>query len=158
MAKNNGYDPTDYARQQENIRKAKGNPNKNIHHKKKNSNYGGVQRAPKVSERMDTQRKRRESIFTMTPATWGVFLGLLAAMIVLMILSSTTYQGNRLVSFLSSLVTGATCCVLAYNGYRNRKRGVEATSFQTVLMILLAVLGVLYVAVGVMGLLGVVQL
>lgn len=158
MAKNNGYDPTDFARQQENIRKAKGNPNKNIHQKKKNSNYGGVQRTPKASERMDTQRKRRESIFTMPPATWGVFLGLLAVMIVLMILSSTTYQGNRLVSFLSSLVTGGTCCVLAYNAYRNKKRGVEATSFQTVLMILLAVMGVLYAAVGLMGLLGIVQL
>ena len=30
-----------YTRQQEAIRKAKGNPNKNIHHKKNNSNYGG---------------------------------------------------------------------------------------------------------------------
>ncbi len=40
MAKNNA--PKDaYTRQQEAIRKAKGNPNKNIHHKKNNSNYGG---------------------------------------------------------------------------------------------------------------------
>ena len=40
MAKNNV--PMDsYTRQQEAIRKAKGNPNKNIHHKKNNSNYGG---------------------------------------------------------------------------------------------------------------------
>ena len=27
--------------EEEAIRKAKGNPNKNVHHKKKNSNYGG---------------------------------------------------------------------------------------------------------------------
>ena len=40
MAKNSTpYDP--YRSQQEAIRKAKGNPNKNIHHKKNNSNYGG---------------------------------------------------------------------------------------------------------------------
>ena len=40
MAKNSTpYDP--YRSQQEAIRKAKGDPNKNIHHKKNNSNYGG---------------------------------------------------------------------------------------------------------------------
>ena len=42
MAKNNyRMNVNQYANQEDNIRKAKGNPNKNIHHKKKNSNYGG---------------------------------------------------------------------------------------------------------------------
>jgi hypothetical protein len=155
MAKNSGYDPTDYARQQENIRKARGNPNKNVHRKRKNSNYGGVQQAPKPAERTQTSRRRRkDSIFTMRPIVWAVFLVLLAAMITLMILSSGTYKGNNTVSFLSSLATGGTCCVLAYNGYTNKRKGVEATTFQTVLMVLLGILGVLYVAFGVTGLTG----
>jgi cation transport ATPase len=156
MAKNKGYDPSDFGQRQENIRKAKGNPNKNVHSKKKNSNYKGFPQPAKASERLQEQsrRRRKESIFTMPPAVWAVFFVALAAMIVLMILNSTTYKGNQTVSFLSSLATGATCCVLAYNGYVNKKRGVEATTFQTVLLVLLAVLGVLYVVIGGMGLSG----
>ena len=42
MAKNKAQvNVNHYANQEEAIRKAKGNPNKNVHHKKKNSNYGG---------------------------------------------------------------------------------------------------------------------
>ena len=42
MAKNKDYSQINqYANRQEEIRKAKGNPNKNNHVKKKNSNYGG---------------------------------------------------------------------------------------------------------------------
>ena len=42
MAKNSyKANVNQYANQEEAIRKAKGNPNKNIHSKKKNSNYGG---------------------------------------------------------------------------------------------------------------------
>ena len=43
MAKNNyRMNVNQYANQEDNIRKAKGNPNKNIHHKKKNQEYGGI--------------------------------------------------------------------------------------------------------------------
>ena len=42
MAKNKVYSQVNqYANREEEIRKAKGNPNKNNHSKKKNSNYGG---------------------------------------------------------------------------------------------------------------------
>ena len=42
MAKNNyKMNVNQYSNQAEQIRKAKGNPNKNIHAKKKTSNYGG---------------------------------------------------------------------------------------------------------------------
>ena len=42
MAKNKDYSQINqYANRQEEIRKAKGNPNKNNHAKKKNSNYSG---------------------------------------------------------------------------------------------------------------------
>ena len=57
MAKNNyKMNVNQYANQEEAIRKAKGNPNKNVHHKKKNSNYGGsaagAYMAQKVAEKL----------------------------------------------------------------------------------------------------------
>mgnify|MGYP003183648589 CR=1 FL=1 len=48
MAKNSyKANVNQYANQEEAIRKAKGNPNKNIHSKKKNSNYGGYTTWPR---------------------------------------------------------------------------------------------------------------
>ena len=48
-----------YGNRDEEIRKAKGNPNKNIHAKKKNSNYGGyngaAEKAHKAAEEKLTQ-------------------------------------------------------------------------------------------------------
>ena len=60
MAKNNyKMNVNQYANQEESIRKAKGNPNKNVHHKKKNSNYGGsatgAYMAQKVVEKVNKQ-------------------------------------------------------------------------------------------------------
>jgi len=154
MAKNTGFPTTpDFARQQENIRKAKGNPNKNIHHKKKNSNYGGGDYvAQKASVRMEQQNKKKESIFDMTPAVRIAFFVLLAIMLALVVMGMGSYKGNALVSYLSSLFTGATCALLAGNGYSNKKKGKPATTFQTVLLVVLAGLGLLYLATGVMGL------
>lgn len=88
---------------------------------------------------------------------WVVFLVLLAAMVVLMILTSGAYKGNQTVTGLSMLATGGTCAVLAGNGYQNRRRGVEASTLQTVLMVVLGIMALLYLAVGVLGLVGVVQ-
>ena len=63
MAKNNyKMNVNQYSNQAEQIRKAKGNPNKNIHAKKKNSNYGGYSTsagsymAQKLAERGKQQR------------------------------------------------------------------------------------------------------
>ena len=55
MAKKNNYDP--YRSQQEAIRKAKGNPNKNQHHKKNNSNYGG---RDYLKEKADIKASQKE--------------------------------------------------------------------------------------------------
>ena len=50
-----------YGNRDEEIRKAKGNPNKNIHAKKKNSNYGGyngaAEKAHKAAEKESTLNK-----------------------------------------------------------------------------------------------------
>lgn len=157
MAKTGSYDPSNYAQQQEKIRKARGNPNKNIHHKKKNSNYGGSQQAPKPSERMQSRPRKRETIFTMTPGVRIAFIVLVAAMAVLMILGLSSLKGNSLVSYLSSLATGAACCLLGYTGHTNKKRGKPSTPFQNVLVVVLAGLGVVYLAVGIMSLVGLLQ-
>ena len=53
MAKNSyKANVNQYANQEEAIRKAKGNPNKNIHSKKKNSNYGGYTTGAYMALRM----------------------------------------------------------------------------------------------------------
>ena len=64
MAKNKVYSQINqYANREEEIRKAKGNPNKNVHHKKKNSNYGGYSTsagsymAQKLAERGKQQQR-----------------------------------------------------------------------------------------------------
>ena len=70
MAKNSyKANVNQYANQEEAIRKAKGNPNKNIHSKKKNSNYGGyttgAYMAQKVAEKM-AQVARRKQVLCVT--------------------------------------------------------------------------------------------
>ena len=70
MAKNNyKMNVNQYANQEEAIRKAKGNPNKNVHHKKKNSNYGGsaagAYMAQKVAEKM-ARISRRKQVLCVT--------------------------------------------------------------------------------------------
>ncbi len=64
MAKNKVYSQINqYANREEEIRKAKGNPNKNNHAKKKNSNYGGYSTsagsymAQKLAERGKQQER-----------------------------------------------------------------------------------------------------
>ena len=148
MAKNN-IPTTDYARQQENIRKARGNPNKNIHHKRKNSNYGGVDAtAQKAAGQTPAQRRRRETVFDMTPAGRIVFFALLAVMLVLMAMGmSSAYQGNALVSNGASLSAGVTCCYLAYVGLHNKARKKAATTFQSGLIVVLGIVAVALVYV-----------
>ena len=68
MAKNKVYSQINqYANREEEIRKAKGNPNKNNHAKKKNSNYGGYSTsagsymAQKLAERLGIDLPRPAS-------------------------------------------------------------------------------------------------
>ena len=150
--KYSGYNPADFARQQENIRKAKGNPNKNIHHKKNGSNYGGVDYvAKKQAERQARFERKRESIFDMSRTQGIVFAVLLALAVVGVILSNTVFKGTDTAKFLPSVAMGLPCCALAYIGFTNRNK--KRTPFQTVLLFLLAACG-LYALVGLLGLFG----
>ena len=57
MAKNKVYSQVNqYANREEEIRKAKGNPNKNNHSKKKNSNYGGYSAGSYMAQKIYTKR------------------------------------------------------------------------------------------------------
>ena len=137
-----------YADKQAEIRKAKGNPNKNIHAKKKNSNYGGTYSpghymADKLSEKVAKQERVKLPKELKTVMTVVV-----VALIVLLILRMTVFKDNMAVTYATTLLLGLTCGGLYYirKHYHKDKSGLY-----TVLQILLLVFGVLYTVMGVMG-------
>ncbi len=157
MAKNKykGYNPADFTQQQENIRKARGNPNKNIHHKKNGSNYGGYAIAEKKkAERAAPPERKRETIFEMNRTQWIIFAVLMAAAVVGVILSNTALKGTSVALYLPAVLMGLPCIFLAYVGFSHRDR--KRTTFQTILLVLLALCG-LYALFGLMGMLGLLQ-
>ena len=107
MAKKNNYDP--YRSQQEAIRKAKGNPNKNQHHKKNNSNYGG---RDYLKEKADIKASQKERERVKLPLWLKICLGLLFALLLTsLILRLTVYKEtpSPLLDSVSSLLLGLTC-------------------------------------------------
>ena len=72
MAKNKAYSQINqYANREEEIRKAKGNPNKNNHSKKKNSNYGGYTGSGAgayMAQKLVERGKQQERV--KLPARW----------------------------------------------------------------------------------------
>jgi len=149
---------SDYAQQQENIRKAKGNPNKNVHRKKNGSNYGGADYvAQRQAQKQEEQKRpRREPFFDLTPTGRIIFMVALAAVVVVMILGNTSLKGNPIANHLPSLLVGLICCFLAYNGFLNRS-GKEKTLIQKVLQWVLTGFGILYTYVGASGLIGLIS-
>ncbi|MBQ7485007.1 MAG: hypothetical protein IJT78_00070 [Oscillospiraceae bacterium] len=141
MAKNSIYRPGDLQAQQEARRKAKGNPNKNIHHKKKNSNYGGFNaQAKKAADRQNADSRSKQ-----LPIPRGAKIALLVlmgALAVLLVLNYTALKGNAVSANVASLLIGALCCYMAYVNYFLRKlRG----GFHAVLTVILVILGAVYV-------------
>ena len=146
MAKNS-YSPTNYSQQQENIRKAKGNPNKNVHQKKNGSNYKGYMAAKQEAETSKIERKREKSqLPAWVIAIMGVIFVVLAAILILM---NTTMKDNLLFGQISLIVIGLSCGILFYLR-RYTKR--ESSKFQDVLYSLLAVMAVVMTFMGGYGL------
>lgn len=152
MAKNS-YKATvnQYANQEEAIRKAKGNPNKNIHSKKKNSNYGGyttgAYMAHKVAETVGKQE--RVKLPTWLNVTLGVEF---AAVMAVLILRLTAFKESALMTHLSSVLLGVTCGTLFYiRKYKNTKK---TGALYSVITIVLVVMCLLYTTFGLLGLLG----
>lgn len=146
-----------YAAQQESIRKAKGNPNKNQHAKKKNSNYRGYDAtgvgayaAAKVSKVMGKTAKK-----VALPTGLKVLLGvLMVGIFTTLVLRIAYYKDSLLLTNISSLLLGITCSTIFYvrRHYHKDKTG----ALYGLITIVLAVFGVLYTVVGVAGLMGLV--
>lgn len=154
MAKNKVYSQVNqYANREEEIRKAKGNPNKNNHSKKKNSNYGGytgsgagAYMAQKLAE------KGRQQERVKLPMWLNITLIVLfAAIAVTLILRFTVYKENQLMNYISSLLLGVTCLVLFYT--RRFKHTKKDSTFYTLVTVLLTVMGIVYTAMGLIGIL-----
>ena len=151
MAKNNyKMNVNQYANQEESIRKAKGNPNKNVHHKKKNSNYGGsatgAYMAQKVVEKVNKQeRVKLPKWLNITLIT------LFAAIIITLILRLTVYKDSILLNSLSSLLLGITCLSLFY--IRRFKHTKKDSGLYKAVTVILTLCGVIYTFMGAVGLL-----
>lgn len=146
MAKNNV--PMDsYTRQQEAIRKAKGNPNKNIHHKKNNSNYGGGDYQREKTAQA-AKKPERVKLPLWLKITLGVLFGVLLAAL---ILRMTVYKESLFMNYLTSLLLGLACAALFYTRqFRNSKKDGK---LYTVITVLLAIMAVIYGGMGLLGLL-----
>ena len=151
MAKNKVYSQINqYANREEEIRKAKGNPNKNNHAKKKNSNYGGYSAGSYMTQKLVEKAKQQERV--KLPLWLNITLiALFAAIGVTLVLRFTVYKDNQLMNYISSLLLGVTCLVLFYT--RRFKHTQKNSAFYTIVTVLLTVMGVVYTGMGILGIL-----
>ena len=151
MAKNKVYSQVNqYANREEEIRKAKGNPNKNNHAKKKNSNYGGYTAGRYMADKLTGKAAQQERV--KLPMWLNITLIVLfAAIAVTLILRFTVYKENQLMNYISSLLPGITCLVLFYT--RRFKHTKKDSTFYTLVTVLLTVMGIVYTAMGLIGIL-----
>ena len=145
MAKN--YDPNNLDRRQAEIRKAKGNPNKNVHHKKNGSNYQGYVAGKKAAEAAKEKASARQRQPVWVTVCMIVIFVVLIAMLVLM---NGVMKDNALFAQISTLVIGVSCGILFYLRRFSRQ---PDSKFQKVLSIVLAVMAVVYTFMGGYGLL-----
>ena len=140
-----------YANQEEAIRKAKGNPNKNIHAKKKNSNYGGYTTGAYMAQKIVDKANQQERVKlpTWLNVTLGVEFG---AVLLVLILRLTAFKDSSVMTHLSSLLLGVTCGTLFY--IRKYKHTKKNSGLYTVITIVLVVMCLLYTTFGILGLLG----
>ena len=152
MAKNNyKMNVNQYSNQAEQIRKAKGNPNKNIHAKKKNSNYGGSSAGSYMAQKIVDKANQQERV--KLPTWLNVTLGVeFAAVLIVLILRLTAFKDSAMLGNLSSVLLGVTCGTLFY--IRKYKHTKKNSGLYTVITIVLVIMCLLYTTFGVLGLLG----
>lgn len=150
MAKNN-YRATvnQYANREEAVRKARGNPNKNVHTKKKNSNYGGYTAGNYVVDKIGQKVKEQEHV--QLP-TWmkAALIADFAVLLVLLVLRLTVLKENAVVADITTLMLGVTCAALFYI---RRFKHQQKTAMYKVIQVLLCVVAVLYIGMSVISLL-----
>lgn len=151
MAKNKIYSNINpYPNREEEIRKAKGNPNKNNHSKKKNGNYGGYTAGTYMAGKLAEKARQQERV--KLPMWLNITLiALFAAIAVTLILRFTVYKDNLLVNYISSLLLGVTCLVLFYT--RRFKHTKKNSTMYSIVTVLLTVMGVVYTGMGLLGIL-----
>ena len=151
MAKNKIYSNINpYPDWEEEIRKAKGNPNKNNHSKKKNSNYSGYTAGTYMAGKLAEKARQQERV--KLPMWLNITLiALFAAIAVTLILRFTVYKDNLLVNYISSLLLGVTCLVLFYP--RRFKHTKKTGAMYSIVTVLLTVMGVVYTGMGLLGIL-----
>lgn len=146
MAKNN-MGPNNLDQQQTAIRKAKGNPNKNVHQKKNGSNYKGYSAAQKEAEATKASRKpAKNPLPVWVIITMAVIFVVLIAVLVLM---NTTMKDNLLFSQIASMIIGISCGALFY---MRRFTKNPDSKFQDILYVILAVMAVVMTFMGAYGL------
>ena len=145
MAKNKAQvNVNHYANQEEAIRKAKGNPNKNVHHKKKNSNYGGYTAGNYMAQKIIDKAAQQERV--QLPTWLKIWLGVVfGALLVVLVLRLAVYKYSDLLNSLSSLLS------LFY--IRRFKHTKKDSTLYKAITVLLTICGVLYTVMGAVGLL-----
>ena len=151
MAKNKAQvNVNHYANQEEAIRKAKGNPNKNVHHKKKNSNYGGYTAGNYMAQKIMDKAAQQERV--QLPTWLKIWLGVVfGALLVVLVLRLAVYKDSVLLNSLSSLLLGLACLSLFY--IRRFKHTNKDSTLYKAITVLLTICGVLYTVMGAVGLL-----
>ncbi len=145
MAKN--YNPNNLDQQQANIRKAKGNPNKNVHQKKNGSNYKGYAAAQKEAETAKMAAKHEKNkLPTWVTVTMTVIFVILVGILVLM---NTAMKDNLIFGQISTILIGVSCGML-FSLRRYTKR--TDSKFQDALYVVLAVMSVVLTFMGAYGL------
>ena len=141
MAKNTN----DYDQMQANIRKAKGNPNKNVHHKKNNSNYKGYVASKQAAEAAKNTSTRPKQPLWVTLTMIGVFI----VLIVIVILMNGALKGNEIFAQGSMVIIGSCCGIIAY---LNRFSPRENSKLQKGIGVVLTVMAIIYIFMGGYGL------
>ena len=151
MAKNNyRMNVNQYANQEEAKRKARGNPNKNVHQKKKNSNYGGYTAGNYMAQKLVDKANQQERV--KLPTWLKVYLGVVFAALLTVLMLRLTVDGDSvLLNSLSTLLLGVACLSLFY--IRRYKHTKKDSALYKIITVLLTVCGVVYTFMGVMGLL-----
>ena len=151
MAKNNyQMNVNQYANQEEAKRKARGNPNKNVHQKKKNSNYGGYTAGNYMAQKIMDKAAQQERV--KLPTWLKVYLGVVFAALLTVLMLRLTVDGDSvLLNSLSTLLLGVACLSLFY--IRRYKHTKKDSALYKIITVLLTVCGVVYTFMGVMGLL-----
>ena len=146
MAKKN-ENASMYVNTKEEIRKAKGNPNKNVHAKKNGSNYGGysADAAEKAAKPSETDSRQK------LPKNWRI--ALIADLIVIMaliIMRATPLRDNHILGYITTLVLGLSCG--GFFCYRKiYRKAADRDTWFNVIQVILFLVAAFYILMSIMG-------